>query len=274
MKIEKFRLGSDPELFLRRKDTGEYFPAIGIIEGTKAKPVQMQGLPKGFTWQVDGMALEFNSAPADSKQEWITNHQLALKYIRQNVNEQEFEICVDAIAEFNDEYFKMPGARILGCSVDFNAWTQSVNPTPNANGNQRTTAGHIHLGAKELKDQALVEECVKVLDLFLGLPSVLLDEERERRKLYGKAGCFRFATSFTGFEYRVLSNFWLKSEELMGWVYDNTQAAINFINEGKTIAEEDVFIIQQGIDEYVEEFARELVNKYQIKLPTTQLVKV
>ena len=58
MKIENFRLGSDPELFLRRKDTGEYFPAIGLITGTKAKPTPMQGLPKGFTWQVDGMALE------------------------------------------------------------------------------------------------------------------------------------------------------------------------------------------------------------------------
>ena len=134
--------------------------------------------------------------------------------------------------------------------------------------------GHIHIGADCLKDQALVEECVKVLDLFLGLPSVLLDEERERRKLYGKAGCFRFATSFTGFEYRVLSNFWLKSEELMGWVYDNTQAAINFINEGKTIAEGDVFIIQQGIDEYVEEFAEEMIKKYGIKIPQTQLIKL
>ena len=134
--------------------------------------------------------------------------------------------------------------------------------------------GHIHIGAPELKDQSLVEECVKVLDLFLGLPSVLLDEERERRKLYGKAGCFRFATSFTGFEYRVLSNFWLKSDELIGWVYDNTQAAIDFINEGKTIAEEDEFIIQNGINDYIEEFAREMVSKYQIKLPQQQLVTV
>ena len=181
---------------------------------------------------------------------------------------------MDAVAEFADEYFEMPGARELGCSVDYNAWLQETNPKPDALGNTRTTAGHIHLGAPELKDQSLVEECVKVLDLFLGLPSVLLDEERERRKLYGKAGCFRFATSFTGFEYRTLSNFWLKSEELMGWVYDNTQAAINFINEGKTIAPEDELTIQIAINDYSEELAQEIVNKYQIKLPTTQLVKV
>lgn len=274
MKIKEFKLGSDPELFLRRKDTGEYFPAIGIIEGTKAKPVQMKGLPKGFTWQIDGMALEFNTPPASSKEEWVNNHKTAMKFIHQNIDNEQFQVMVDAVADFDEKYFDMPGARELGCSVDFNAWLQCTNPRPDANGNQRTTAGHIHLGASELKDQSLVEECVKVLDLFLGLPSVLLDEERERRKLYGKAGCFRFATSFIGHEYRVLSNFWLKSEELMGWVYDNTQAAINFINEGKTIAPDDEFIIQAGINDYNEDFARELVNKYQIKLPQTQLVKV
>ena len=168
----------------------------------------------------------------------------------------------------------MPGARELGCSVDFNAWLQCTNPKPDAEVDWRSAAGHIHIGAEELKDQSLVEECVKVLDLFLGLPSVLLDEERERRKLYGKAGCFRFATSFRGFEYRVLSNFWLKSEGLMGWVYENTQAAINFINEGKTIAPEDEFIIQEGINTYNEDFAREMVSKYKIKLPQQQLVIV
>lgn len=168
----------------------------------------------------------------------------------------------------------MPGARELGCSVDFNAWEQCTNPRPDAQVNWRSAAFHVHIGAAELKDQSLVEKLMKTMDLFLGLPSVLIDPERQRRQLYGKAGCFRFATSFTGCEYRVLSNYFLKSEELMGWVYDNTQAAINFINEGKTIAKEDEFMIQTGINDYVEEFAQELVNKYQIKLPQTQLVKV
>lgn len=56
--IDNWKLGSDPELFLRRKDTGDYFPAIGLIEGTKNNPTPMEGLSKGFTWQIDGMALE------------------------------------------------------------------------------------------------------------------------------------------------------------------------------------------------------------------------
>jgi hypothetical protein len=41
--------------------------------------------------------------------------------------------------------------------------------------------------------------------------------------MYGKAGAVR-AKSY-GVEYRVLSNFWLKSEELMGEVYDRAVSA-------------------------------------------------
>lgn len=58
MLIKEFKLGSDPELFIRRKDTGEHFPAIGLIKGTKNKPLQMDHLAKGFTWQIDGVAIE------------------------------------------------------------------------------------------------------------------------------------------------------------------------------------------------------------------------
>ena len=32
---------------------------------------------------------------------------------------------------------------------------------------------------------------VKLLDIFLGIPSVIIDPDKKRRKLYGKAGAFR-----------------------------------------------------------------------------------
>lgn len=158
--------------------------------------------------------------------------------------------------------------------MDYNAWLQCTNPRPDADGNTRTTAGHIHLGAIELKDQSLVEQTVKVLDLFLGVPSVLIDPERERRKLYGKAGCFRFGKSYVGLEYRSLSNFWLKSEELMGWVYDNTKLAVDFLNSDKTINEEDEQIIQTAMNEYNEDYCKYLVEKYNIEMPVKQLITV
>jgi len=57
---------------------------------------------------------------------------------------------------------------------------------------------------------------IPLLDLFCGIPSVLLDisnDAKIRRQLYGKAGDYRLP--FHGIEYRTLSNFWIKSYPLM-----------------------------------------------------------
>ena len=49
---------------------------------------------------------------------------------------------------------------------------------------------HIHIGydAPEI-DRSL--RLITYLDAYLGLPSILIDKDTERRKLYGQAGCFR-----------------------------------------------------------------------------------
>lgn len=60
--------------------------------------------------------------------------------------------------------------------------------------------------------------------MFLGVPSIVLDDDKERRSLYGSAGSFRFKEY--GIEYRTLSNFWLKNKDFMSWVFDQTQLAI------------------------------------------------
>ncbi len=44
-----------------------------------------------------------------------------------------------------------------------------------------------------------------------------------------KAGAFRF-TKY-GLETRTLSNFPLKSEKLLGWVFDQTNTAIDYVND-------------------------------------------
>ncbi len=77
-------------------------------------------------------------------------------------------------------------------------------------------------------------QLVKQLDYFLGIPSLLLDKDEERRHLYGKAGAFR--PKPYGVEYRVLSNFWLKSPELMRWVYNTTHLAISELMKGNELA--------------------------------------
>lgn len=230
----------------------------------------MKGLPKGFTWQIDNMSLEFNTPPASSAGEWVKNHSMALDFIKKNIP-TDLEIALETSVEFDEKYLDMPGAREFGCSSTLNAWTQEVNPRPFCeNEKLRTAAGHLHIGFKEGKNMELCETLIKTLDLFCTVPSLFIDTDTERRKLYGKAGEFRFATSFIGCEHRSLGNFWLKSEELMYWVYQQVEQAIKFINEGKSV-EEDSLDIQYAIDNNDLNTAEKLLEKYDIKLPQTKL---
>lgn len=106
-------------------------------------------------------------------------------------------------------------------------------------------------------------ELVRILDLFLGVPSILIDEDDRRRQLYGKAGCFRF-TSY-GVEYRVMSGYFIDSPKLIGWCFDQILAAIEFLNNGGSV-DEDAADIVDAINNNNRKAAEDLIKKYKINL--------
>jgi hypothetical protein len=75
---------------------------------------------------------------------------------------------------------------------------------------------------------------VKAMDLFAGTVSTKLDNSEaavKRRELYGKAGCHR-PTEY-GVEYRVLSNYWMKSPQLVMLMDALTRDAMALVRDGK-----------------------------------------
>lgn len=242
-------IGADPELFLRKG--GQFCSAYGLIPGTKIEPYPVE---HGAV-QVDGMAVEFNIDPAGSKDEFNYNIHTVLNQLRAMVP-KEYQIENVSDVCFPQDYLKsQPEEAVrLGCDPDFNAYTGNVNPPPQEGGEMRTAAGHIHIGWENKAKESRVahyEECcmlTKQLDYLLGIPSILLDRDGfRRRKMYGQAGAFR--PKPYGMEYRVLSNFWLKSDALMEWVYENTKQAFYLL------AEKDIFLEDKRKEE-----ARWIIN--------------
>jgi hypothetical protein len=92
----------------------------------------------------------------------------------------------------------------------------------------RSAGGHIHVGCKfAQKDPLNVFAIIRMMDLFVGLPSIYLDHDRtskKRKELYGQAG--RFRAPKHGAEYRTLSNFWISSPKMVGLIYDLTTLAV------------------------------------------------
>ncbi|GAF96989.1 unnamed protein product, partial [marine sediment metagenome] len=109
-------------------------------------------------------------------------------------------------------------ARRFACDPDFDPYDISINVmAPDASeGTLRSCGGHIHLGNEKVGDDFDMQlEVVKTMDIFLGMPSLLLDKDptsQRRRELYGKAGAHR--PKPYGVEYRALGNFWLSHPKL------------------------------------------------------------
>jgi hypothetical protein len=144
------------------------------------------------------------------------------------------KVQIDASAEMPVEQLADPRAHVFGCEPDFNVWTLKPNPRPRAtNPNLRSAGGHVHVAFKGSNVDKVI--LGRKLDMFLGLWSVINDTDTARKELYGKAGAVRFKPY--GLEYRVLSNFWLKSDSNMATVWDMVQRALRYNKEPLDVRE-------------------------------------
>lgn len=256
-------VGADPEIFVRQLN--KLISAHGMVLGTKENPHKVN---KGAI-QVDGMALEFNIDPANSLEEFVSNVNTVMSTLDSSIPD-DCKLAIIPTAEFGADYIQSQPevAKELGCSSDFNAYTGMTNPKPNAEVPFRTAAGHIHIGWGEsfdIRDPSHMDLCcqlTKVLDLYLGVPSILIDPDAKRRSLYGAAGAFRAKTY--GLEYRVLSNFWLKSDKYMAWAYTQTARAVEAFLGGFRIYDTEN---KEAINNSQINLAKEIVKLHNLEVP-------
>ena len=240
MMIRRFMVGSDPEMFIINKETGDVVSSIGMIPGEKGDPWVDECWPKGYGLEIDNVLAEFNIPPARTKIDFISSMNFMKSYIRnfvQKVN-PNYDILCAASKLVPEDQLNHPIAKLCGCSVDYNAYTEEANPKPKGElTNLRSAGEHIHFSYNDFNvDSSLY--LIKLFDIFLGLPSVIFDRDRKRRSLYGKAGCFRLTPY--GFEYRVLSAKMYSTDELMDITWDGIMAAISAFNRGFKYDSKDV----------------------------------
>ena len=221
-------IGADPELFLYDTVEEKFVSAEGRFGGTKEEPKKISR--EGCAYQEDNVMVEYNIPPCSTASEFVTNNLFMLNYL-DTLLPKHIILKVEPSAEFDADELSTEQALTFGCSPDFNAWTKDVNAKPEAeNSLLRTCGGHIHIGFQEKDDIDFCITLIKNMDIFVGIPMAYLEPTNQRKILYGKAGAFR-DTSY-GVEYRTPSNFWLSSDNLMKFVFDQTVKAYNKTVEG------------------------------------------
>jgi hypothetical protein len=237
-----FTFGSDPEFIVLDKNKRPR-SAIGVVNGTKKRRI-VRG-ECGFYW--DNVLAECTVQPAHNKAEAISNIGFALKQYADIV--KPHQLTIRASQNFPDEELEtgpmlkcqdgtmVRAGRFAGCKTEFCAYSLgTIEPDGIQDRfkgtNLRTAGGHVHLGTELGQTWNACVSLVRMLDLFLGLPSLLIDKSQgsvERRQLYGEAGRFRQPPH--GCEYRTLSNFWLVSPATVELVYDLCEFAVAFVKE-------------------------------------------
>lgn len=241
-RFQSIMIGADPELFLQNPNDGGFVSAHEYVKGTKEVPFPVN---KGAV-QLDGTSAEFNIYPARTVEEFTTNISTVMDELREMTRGSGYNLVAAPVADFDPVYWDnhVPeDCKLLGCTPDFDAWELRPNDAPDAGQKFRTGSGHIHLGWGEgfdPMDPDHFDACAEVarqLDYYVGIYSLLWDEDNRRRELYGRAGAFR--PKSYGVEYRTLSNAWLNSQLLQIWVFRAAKAALEDMDDGLKM--EDIF---------------------------------
>lgn len=231
--------GSDPEFAVVDNNDN-----VVIVEenlpGSKAEPFD---IGDGIGIQPDGVAAEFTIPPAKNEEEFVKSILLSIEKGNKILKELNPTYRLKALssAKYPVELLQLhPKCMEFGCSPSFNAYTLDNTFVPSAEsvGEFRSFGFHIHLGIENLKEEDddfvdCISLLMKSFDINVGLPSILVDSDVDRRRIYGTAGDFRFRTinDTLVVEYRVLGGFLLNSEESIREVFKNAQNAIKYYNQ-------------------------------------------
>lgn len=271
-KIDKTKVlvGSDFEMFIQNQD-GKIVSAIPRMKGTKDKPEATT--KEGCLTQHDGILAEVNVNPArlDDVDTFIDNVEFVKSFVKEHhLNKGEKLICC-ATGNLEDDELLDPEASQIGCSSDFNAWRDGdINEKPEVfPGNMRSAGCHYHFSYPDANVDISIN-LMKLFDLFITVPFVLLDTDRTRRELYGQAGAFRLQSwgEVQGFEARTLSSYCIDNSELVRYAFNQMNEMFDYYNShSMKEIDGDAVDIVNCINNYDEELAKKLCNKYAINIP-------
>jgi hypothetical protein len=272
--VKLLTIGTDSELFLRNKSTGEIISAEGYIKGSKECPFKYDSVNEWYTTQLDNVLAEFTIPPAKDVKAFLTGVAKSISYIRSSLPE-DIEPIIQASAKLDEKYLQTEQAMKFGCEPDFNAYTKYINEKPFAEDyTLRSCGGHIHAGydgievgfdgdifGYEVDEQRA--SIVQVLDLFLSVPLVKMEPDSERKLLYGKAGAFR--PKPYGVEYRTPSNWYLSDKKLIRWAFKSTKDAFKFFAKEGPLAQGLAEHVREVIDTNNKSAAGDLINDFRLQ---------
>jgi hypothetical protein len=257
MKLLNPTLGSDFEMLVRVIETGEIVPCPIEHGGTKEKPLSIGDCGYGECFrQIDGVAAEYNIPVVTTLEAWVTAYEYCKTKGNEILNPMGLELVAKTSHMFDKKQLTEERHKTFGCSESYCAYDWSLlEPNGADAGNMRSTGSHIHIGFEitEEFDGDFVQRLMFCMDKELGIPSLNIDSDVERRKLYGVAGDYRDKflnekgktlerheaedAKIVILEYRSLGGALVDDP---AFLFEGTQEAIKLFNSDYVFEEEEI----------------------------------
>jgi len=253
-------VGNDPEVFVTEK--GKIVPSEKLLKErrTRAGIADLRDIhysDASYKVKVDNAAVEFNFPAATCLQGVLGNISMTLRKLKNNyLKPRIHSVCLKAAMELSTDDMKRYQSLLqFGCAPsllfsndDLKISRPIVDPRTTR---YRSTGYHVHLGlakagsyydsetnnaAKILHTTAGRVRLVRICDMIVGLPSVLLERDTEavhiRRNVlgYGRAGEFREQPH--GFEYRTLGPWPMAHPAWAWWANSGVRDALQIVLAG------------------------------------------
>lgn len=243
-------VGSDPELFFVKD--GEVVPSNLVVPAEGSNRVIR-----------DGFQGELNPLGNSCRQTAGSNLAFAFLEAVRLARAVGAEVSMRVGHVIGDDaWSKTPlMMRRFGCNPTLNSSETNPKRVTGLRERFRAAGGHIHVGYTKTKLMSDINKIVEVMNIVVGNTCVLVDRDPDnarRRINYGRAGEYREKPY--GLEYRVLSNFWLKSYTLWSMASILVRNSLAIHNAGlsdELISRFDIKKVRQAINENDFELARE-----------------
>ena len=229
-------IGCDPELFIIRT-SGKVLKREAVVGSERIVPSDLVHDINGTSVSRDGVQCELHAGGRggcrQSLSYYISRALSILDSLVFDANKKDPTIRVSfqpiITLTKRDISSLSADALELNCKPSLNAYGRKPIHRDGATYPIRTASGHLHMGSSlfGLSPQIDPDLSVKIFDLLVGIPTVLIDRDPSqviRRETYGRAGEDRLPQH--GLEYRVPSNFWLQDYKLMSFVFGLAKLAI------------------------------------------------
>ena len=176
-------IGSDPEFCGINKETGRIVSVIDKIPGTKREE---HSIGNGCTIQVDNVNCEFTIPPTNNLDEFLDFINYCVDKGNKMLDSHNIVLGTMSSNSYDPIEIEHPVAKKFGCEPSFDAFNQSIARVGKPKDKCLRSAGfHLHVGFKDNDSLELSSEdifnFVLCCDLFLGLPSIFIDKDKDRR---------------------------------------------------------------------------------------------